>query len=128
MSEGPPQTEKFPRGAIDTLSNKLKYFEQLYASDIERVRHAATQGFTHVLRLPRANEKTLVAKYGPYFDKLASYHEFIKQTGAELNGYEPVNPFDSYYLFKSREDAERIAKVLSFRQDNDDLPISKGQE
>ncbi len=133
MTEGDPTPDPFPRGAVDTIENKLSYFLKInYGKEDSKgmkiLREAMSNSFTHVLRLLRVNTAACVRKHGPYFDKLKAYHDFVKDTSFELLGYVPVHPSDSWYLYKSREDAEKIAKVMVFRQENVELPLPEVSE
>lgn len=128
MADHDPRPDPFPRGAVDSIENKLPYFLQINhgqedSKDMQILHEAMGNSFTHVLRLPRVNTAACVRKYGQYFDKLKAYHDFVKATSSELLGYTPVHPSDSWYLYKSREDAEKIAQVMVFRQENVELPL-----
>jgi len=123
MPDSDPKLDPFPRGAVDTIQNKLSYFSRFYNQDMQKVQDAMNNSFTHVLRLPRVNTRACVEKYGGYFDKLEAYHNFVKDTSFELVGYIPEHPFDSYYFYKSQADAEKMAKVMVFRQENVELPL-----
>ena len=118
---------EFNRGTIQPISSAMGFLERAYSQehDIRRVKEIANSGFTHVLRIPRENVGECVATYGPRYDKLKDYHDFIKTIAEEVSGYRPEHPFDSFYFFKSEDDARRVMEILKFRQANLDLPLPK---
>ena len=123
MSERFPAPIEFNRGEVDSIENKLPYFQQSYPREIENINEATTEGFTYVLKLPRVNEKACLEKYGNFYDKMKSYHDFIKEISLDLTGYKPFHAIDSYYLYKSKADAEQVAQVIISKQEDLDLPI-----
>lgn len=102
------------RGEIRTITAEMEY--ETWQEKLDSLRSGQKEGFRYVLRLPRVNEVACVKKYGPYYDKLQTYHDFVKTLAKRL-GVETSHASNSDYMFKEKDDAEKLKAALIEKQE-----------
>ena len=121
------------RGDMRTIDAEIDYIQTSYQTrkkwneehggwekeptdEIESLRAMQKEGFEYILRLPRVNVVACVKKYGPVYDKLKRYFEFIDGL-ARRNGITRFkHTTDSYYVFDTKKDAELLKQKLIEKQ------------
>lgn len=124
--------EYLQRGDVRSITEELAYheeqgrrpdtnYEHVKIYDINPLLTVQEEGYKFILRLPRVNHAALERTYGLHYDKLVRYFEFIDTLARRIGIARLTHTTDDYYVFDTKEDAEKLKQKLIEQQEKGEL-------